>query len=218
MMIIMISLVELSDEARITLNESRECKLPDGCRIDAFHVIDNLYVREYLSARDLNGFICDVKNNQNHFDGFNDKLAQTYLKSSCRNQRNVTSNFDLRFSGDLDTKLDENLNLKGILSFMNRLLPGFTIHLTNVRGFSVDLNIERPVMNPKSGVLIKIGSIKFIRSNIDFYVRGKLIKSCEDLVSSSFSQSSRSWSPNSIFQMTPRDQKDEIFFINCRFR
>lgn len=219
MVIIVIALVELSDEARIRLNESEECKIPDGCRIDAFYVIDSLFVREYLSSSDSNGFICDVKSNiNNHFEGFSDRLAQRYFSASCRNKKNVTSNFDLRFPGDLDTKLEENINLKGIFAFMNRSLPDFTLHLTNVGGFSVHLNIERPVMNdPKPDAQIKIRAMKFIRSKIDFYVRGKRIKSCEDLTSS-YNHSSSSWSPNSIFQLTSRNAKYELFFINCRFR
>lgn len=123
------------------LTDANACKLPPGCRIDAFHVIDDKYAREFVSTHDTIGYICDVKNITDRFDGFDVKLANSFSKNSCFKKKNVTPSFDLRYPRDLKTKLSEKLNLKGILAFLNHFDTKFSLHITNVGGFNVELNI-----------------------------------------------------------------------------
>lgn len=214
----------LSFSKRVWLKEpitSKACSLPKGCRVGSFHKIEYIFSREFISAKDSDGIICNANNNMARlFDGFDARLAQIYSNSSCFKSPRVSSLFDLRFPRDLNTKLNKNLNLIGILEFMNYTSDEqiydqtrYTIHLTNVGGFSVELNKEKLWLNFSSSSQIGL-DIKLIRANVQFYEEGKLLKSCSDLMSAN----NQSWSPTSIFQIVFKNAYSEILFFNCRFK
>lgn len=221
---ISIVIMLLSFSRRVWLKEptrSRACSLPEGCRVDSFHKIENIFSKEFISVKDSDGIICNANSNTARlFDGFDARLAQIVSNSSCFKSPKVSSLFDLRFPRDLNTKLNKNLNLKGILEFMNYTSDEqiydqtrYTIHLTNVGGFSVELNKEKPWVNFNSTSQIGL-DIKLIRANVEFYEGEKLLKSCSDLMYAN----NQSWSPTSIFQIVFKNSYSEILFFNCRFK
>lgn len=207
-MIIMFLIVRLTLSKQTVKNEKQnECVLPNGCRIDSVYGLPNLYASEFVYAKDWNGIVCDVKDTQsNKLDGFDKKLAQIFNDSLCFENKNVSSMFDLKFSSSQKLKLDKNHNLKGILAFQSILWIYFTLHLINVDGFDVNLDIQIPEVTDIY--------IDLIKANVEFYAREKKIETCQDLLTAFGS----TWSPSSIFQAHSNDANTELIFFNCRFK
>lgn len=206
--IIMFLIVRLILSKQTVKNEKQnECVLPNGCRIDSVYGLPNLYASEFVYTKDWNGIVCDVKDTQTtKLDAFNEKLAQIFNDSLCFENQNVTSMFDLKFPLGHKLKLDRNHNLEGILAFQSILWIYFTLHLINVNGFDVNLDIQIPEVTDIY--------IDLIKANVDFYAKEKKIESCQDLLTAFGS----TWSPNSIFQIQSNDAFTELIFFNCRFK
>lgn len=188
------------------------CNLPESCRIDTVHLINNLFAREFVSTIDANGFVCDAKDETSHVQGFNEKLAKAFKHERCLMNKSVFSQFSMRFPRNLKAKLNNNLNLKGILEFLVALRTVFEIEFIHLSRFDVNLNIER--LTPTLAVKEKTIKVNFLRANIDFYANDSLVRSCQDLVSTY----GPSWSPNTIFQIQFKKTHVALLFLNCRFK
>lgn len=189
-------------------DESKDeaCKLPDRCRKGSVHDAKNFYAREFVYLNDTNGIICDVKDQSSRFDQFDVELAQAFNISSCINKISILNIFDFRFPSNMNLKLDEKFNLKGIIEFQSILWLDFTLHLINIGGFDVDLNVTVPEITDIN--------IEIIRAKVEFYAKGSLVKSCQDLMTTF----DLTWSPSTIFQVQSVDPFTTLVFLNCQFK
>lgn len=208
----LISIYLLITTRRIRNKETRAgdvCKLQEGCRIGTIHDLNDLYASEFVSTRDVKGFICNVKDKSTHIKSFDAELALRLANSSCLKQKKLVNTFDLRFPSSLEAKLDEKFNLKGILEFQGTLSSKFLFQLTNVGGFNANLDIKIENSNIKSINLV------LIKTKVEFFMNEKQVKSCQDLLSTPMTSS---WSVNSIFQLKANNAFVELLFFKCRFK
>lgn len=180
------------------------CSLPSGCHIGPFYYINDFYAREFLSQGNFNGFICDVTGSRYQFD-YDYRKSENYL---CSEQRDLDSFLELRFRKARNMIVDVSFNIQGVIDFLIWFKRLFVLHISNVRGFDLELGIEYFLRGDKFNV-------NLIKSKVDFYSQGKLIESCQDL-RNLYNQSN--WSPNSLFQLKPRNDLAEMFFLSCKFR
>lgn len=217
-LVIILILLIISTLYRPVLSNSKlekaACYLPQSCRIDSVYLLSFLFGREHISLDEAKGFVCNVKNQTFNFQGFNAMLAKIYQNEHCFINKNISSHFAVKFPRNLETRLDENFNLKGIFEFLGvlSLRNFFTLHMSNVRGFSIKLNMERIKQNFVAKQ--NASKINILRSNVDFYSNGSLVKNCEDLVSTY----GRTWSPSTIFQINLKNTNTEILFFRCWFK
>lgn len=199
--------VRNEENANGTCKLSELPKLPDGCQIDTIHGLYDLFATEFVYKQDSMGIVCNVKSQSSRFDRFGVNLAKLFGKSECVRNGHVSDKFDLRFPPSMRLKLNEDLNLRGIVEFQCSVWLKFSLHLTNVGGFDANLNIEIP---EKTDIIYEL-----IKANVDFYANGKQIESCQDLLTTF----GPTWSPNSIFQGQSYDNGFTVVtFFSCRFR
>lgn len=184
-------------------------RLPDGCRINSIYDVSNIYSREFAFAQNYNGFVCNVNDETFRFEGFTLTFVKNFSTASCLKNKSLRNTFEIRFPTNQNTKLDEHLNLHSILEFQNTIPLDSKLKLTNVGGFSVDLDVKKMQQQRKSFKNI------LVKSNLDFFVNGRLVRSCRDL-ESTFDPK---WSPDSLFQISTKYKKpSEFLLFNCRFK
>lgn len=188
----------------------KKCQLPISCRIDSFHYLENYWAYEYVSNFDKKGIICDVKTNKFRFEY--EKWLQGNHYKACNHKRFI-KRLELRFPRNYKHILDEKLNFQGIIDFLNSFAREFSLQSTHLRGFNIELGIRKKALYTNYTLYANY-YINFIDSKIDFYSKGKLVESCQDLIASS----GRNLSINSIFQLTPGNESPELLFLKCQFR
>lgn len=193
--------------------QSDVCNLPHECRIDSFHSINDIYAREFFSRSIAEkALICRPENGPFR-SNFSKELAKVYLKSSCLIRNPIY--WLLQFPRDLRTRLDENLNLQGMIDFIFYLQPYFVLYLRNLAGFGVDLGLRE---NFKSFNNTPVRFFEIISTNtvFDFYKtnNGKRIESCLDMKLDNGS----TLIPNTIFQLATGNESSIMVFMNCKFK
>lgn len=211
------SLIFFSRREVSTASQPNACDLPGSeCRIDSFHVLEDTYAREFLSVRELTGFICESSKNGTFRSNLSTRLAEVHLNTtSCLKEIQVYGVYDLKFRRDHRTRLDENSNLQGMIDYMFRLAPMFTVYLRNLGGFGVDLGL-RENFSTYNNTPVETFQITSINTVFHFYKHnnGKRIESCQDMKL----DNGTTLIPNSIFQMTPKNEYSTMVFLNCKFK
>lgn len=197
------------------ISKTAQCILPTGCRSGAFHYINGYNYGEYVSLGDKIGFICDVHDASYRFD-LETWRQGNYLGVCVSNK--IENMLDLRFPAQSKRKssLGKYLNLQGILDFLLLFNLTFTLHLTNVNGYNIDLGIRLINMSTQRSYVFVRRDINIIRNEVEFYnTSGKLVKSCRDLLKSAEGEVGPI---NSIFQLTQSTKFSEINLFRCNYR
>ena len=159
------------------------------------------------TREDRKGIICTVKNNKQirrfDFDSWL-RLNQT---EACRKE-NFRNYFEVKFTTSQNVIFDEKFNLQGVLNFFQLYDNYFGLKLSFAKGISAALSLNTiETGNLKTG---EYSRIEFVRTKLDFYARGKLIKSCQDLIDANLT------TPRSIFQISLLNPA--FYMIHCKYR
>lgn len=186
---------------------NRICPLSDVCPFGYFYYLHNFWAIEYISKDDNLGFVCHVKDNMYQFN-FKVWEYDKYFKD-CSFPETLNSGLELRFPRNQKTLMEASFNLQSVFEFLIFSINysgSFYIHYTNVAGFGIDLAVKQDyltnnhIFNNASKNNFYIGNA-IINSKLDFYLNGKIIKSCRDLLNSNGTLIM----PNSIFQIKKID-------------
>lgn len=184
------------------------CILPDGIVVKNFHKINVHSADQFLSNDDPIGFELKITNKQYRFDlmGWLEK-DQTDL---C--QKSNYFGIHLRFLRKFH--LTHFLNLEGIIQFLGILAYDhqFQITITNLNAIEVDVCIG---VNYYGKELVNLNLINYtiniFNTVFDFRLEGKPVKSCGDMIDANKTE------PRSLFQISPREENIEMFWLNNRY-
>lgn len=193
---------------KISLCDSN-CRLPEGCRIDKFYWINDVYLysREFFSSeKELpKAFICEVKRDNYRFDN----NIQEIKYGQCVLEILPVPYLEFRFKKSKKKIIDERFNFQGVIEYLVEFGSDVQIHLTNLNGFDIQLGIKYDYW--ESTFVINI-----IRSKIKVYSKNRLIKSCQDIQI----DFGLDFSPISLFQIRTKNDDDlhSLRFLNCEFK
>lgn len=193
----------------LSSNETKKCVLPSGCRFGSFHYLANYFANEFISSWDQRGFICDANNDPVSYRFDLDTWKAGDYVQVCYAE-SFANSLEFRFHPHKQLVLEKHLNLQGAVDFLLLFGSTFNLQLTNLRGYSVDLDlrVNLSIVNSAYG---NQRYVNFIRNRVEFYtISGDLVRSCRDLIGSK--------RVKSIFQLTPSNQYPELLFLRCEFR
>lgn len=184
--------------------------MPPGCRIAPYHYLDNYFANQFISNTEQTGISCDVKDENFYFDF---KLQNLKMHEYCKYRYDYWNKLELKFSYHQHIILKKDFNIQGVVDFLLSFSSSFTIHLSNVEGFSIDLGLRHRFENVPFEHDINI-VIPIVNTKMDFFANGKLVKSCKDIIEA-YNKSKVSF--NSIFQLTP-NKKSDYQLLNCQYK
>ena len=188
------------------------CPLPPNCRIDRLDLTLDDYSESRTSFSKVSGIRCDL--NEPKYEFTFRSTNKTKFSLCVFEVLNYWPSIELRFN-DQSRMIDKMFNVTNLLVYLNRLPnSNYIINVINMKGF--ELSLWNDDISFKS-VVRKIKPISYIdikMCDFDFYLNGKLMKSCEDLLSNNLSFTA------SILQidLLSIDQSSMIGLHNCKFK
>ena len=162
------------------------CTLPDGCSIETLKYKVNLYGFEKMTYNfQFNVTKCYPHNENYQFKFIENDFMKGITNNSqqqCRNN-GIKGHEIILFQWPRSVKkqiiLDTNFGLSNVIRYMDYFSGKYDIYLINVRGIEINLSENnKSLVKENKG---KIISIMCIACKLEFYTKGKLIKSCRDI-------------------------------------
>lgn len=193
----------------------KACFLPNQCRLDKVHNIYLIEQRKFLFEGEHIAFVCEPKSQTYTFDyeqwEKNSKFTTPDLWSCNYNE--LPNIIDLRCPPNQKLYVSNQI-LDNFFKFLLRSKTTFfSFQIFNSGGVILghDNQSIPPIEYNISTKNFYDYSIRFIRSKIDFYINGKVVNSCQDIINANSSYTL-------MFRLLPKRTFGHILFLNCEYK
>jgi hypothetical protein len=190
----------------VMLKPTFNCKLPFGCEInDVQFVIDNNGNEK--TSMGYPGLLCDIRNETFQFDY---KMPSSFLKPGNQDWCHISTKLKyeiMEFRFPINFILSMKFNFQKMLNYMWFFEYNVDVNFVNLKGF------ELVIKNKKNIPIQEAEYFRFqcIRCKIEFYSKGRHIKTCEDIMTNSVSI-------RSLFQIQRLNSNTMIILFHSEFK